>query len=147
MGGYDYFFYLRQRHETNKGHHLRAARYAQPFQRRTNYDAVISGAFKIPRLLPRTLIGLGHALHVGMCPHVRLSPGRCCRWHKRGKTATPNLRQIAHNPRTTAQFDKPFYTPIRRPQILGPIATHPKLKRIWRASHGIPFSLFGPVYR
>jgi hypothetical protein len=83
----------------------------------------------------------------GTCPHVRLSPGRCCRWHKTGKTATPNLRQIEHNPRTTAQFDDPFYTPIRRLQILGPDSDHPKLKRVRSASHGVPFSLFGPVYR
>ena len=46
--------------------------------------------------------------------------------HKRGKTATPNLRQIAHNPRTTARFDSPFYTPIRRLQILGPDSDPPK---------------------
>jgi hypothetical protein len=48
---------------------------------------------------------------------------------------------------TTAQFDDPFYTPIRHLQILGPDSDHPKLKRFRSASHGIPFSLFGPVYR
>jgi hypothetical protein len=108
------------------------------------YDAVISGALKTPRLLPRTLIG--HEAHVGTCPCASVSRAVLSLAQNR-QTATPNLREIAHNPRTDAQFDKPLYPPIRRLQILGPIATHRKLKRIWRASHGIPFSLFGPVYR
>ena len=64
---------------------------------------------KFPRLLPRTLIG--DEAHVGMwaCASVSravLSP------HKTGKTATPNPREIAHNPRRTAGFDRPFYPPL-----------------------------------
>ena len=103
----DYFFYDTPRNKQRD--HLRAARYAQPFQRRSNYDAVISGAFKFPRLLPRTLIG--DEAHVGMwaCASVSravLSP------HKTGKTATPNLREIAQNPRRNAESDRPFYPPL-----------------------------------
>ena len=75
--------------------------------------------------------------------HVRLSPGRCCRWHKRGKTATPNLRRIAHNPRTRL-LD---LTAIRRLQILGPDSDPPirKLKRVRTAlTMGYPFLYLVP---
>lgn len=105
QAGMTNFFSLR----TPRNKQRASGRYAHSlFSGDQNNDAVISGALNIPRVL------IGQRQRMWAHVHVRLSPGRCCRWHKRGKTATPNLRQFAHSPRMTARFDNPFYPPIWR---------------------------------
>jgi hypothetical protein len=114
------FFFCCVRHATNKQRHhfcgspLRTAFF---FQRRLNYDAVISGAFSFPgwAWLPRTLIGNGERTtrmrHMCACVWVCacvfvsravLSP------HITGKTATQTHDQLCVN-RTQSAEGPPGY--------------------------------------